>query len=100
MTANFVGIPASFLGTPFNQEMNMKISGDSERKSKGNSSTSPVRRSKKSDTSFGNDDFRRERMIAEAAYYLSKKRGFAPENDMADWLQAEAEVEVSLRSGQ
>ena len=76
----------------------MKISGESEKKSRSSSPTPKVRRSKKSNLSSGGEDFRRERMIAEAAYYLSKKRGFAPENEIADWLQAEADVEVSLRS--
>ena len=47
---------------------------------------------------FGGNKFPRERMIAEAAYYLAKQRGFAPENEISDWLQAEADVEVSLRS--
>jgi sterol desaturase/sphingolipid hydroxylase (fatty acid hydroxylase superfamily) len=29
------------------------------------------------------------RMIAEAAYYLAEKRGFAPGNELKDWLEAE-----------
>ena len=31
-----------------------------------------------------------EAMIAVAAYYLAEQRGFAPGNDLADWLHAEA----------
>lgn len=27
--------------------------------------------------------------IAEAAYYISEKRGFTPGNEMQDWLEAE-----------
>jgi hypothetical protein len=37
-------------------------------------------------------DAARQRMIAEAAYYRAEKRGFAPGNDLDDWLAAEAEV--------
>ena len=36
-------------------------------------------------------------MIAEAAYYLAEKRGFAPGKELADWLQAEAQVEALAR---
>ena len=32
------------------------------------------------------------RRIAEAAYYIAEKRGFAPGNEQADWLKAEQEV--------
>jgi Protein of unknown function (DUF2934) len=31
-------------------------------------------------------------MIAEAAYYLAKKRGFTSENALDDWLAAEQEI--------
>jgi len=31
--------------------------------------------------------------IAQAAYYIAERRGFAPGNELEDWLQAEAEVE-------
>lgn len=30
-------------------------------------------------------------MIATAAYFRAERRGFAPGNELADWLQAEAE---------
>ena len=33
-----------------------------------------------------------EKMIAEAAYYRSKARGFAPGYDYSDWLEAEKEI--------
>ncbi len=39
-------------------------------------------------------------MIAEAAYYRAEQRGFAPGNEMSDWLQAEADVEGVLRTSQ
>ena len=32
------------------------------------------------------------RRIAEAAYFIAERRGFAPGNELADWLQAEAEL--------
>jgi hypothetical protein len=32
------------------------------------------------------------RMIAEAAYYLAEKRGFAGEHSLGDWLAAEQQV--------
>jgi hypothetical protein len=34
----------------------------------------------------------RERMIAEAAYFRAERRGFEPGQEVADWLQAEAEI--------
>ena len=33
-----------------------------------------------------------ERMIAEAAYYISAQRGFEPGHELDDWLAAEAQV--------
>ncbi len=37
-------------------------------------------------------------MIGEAAYYRSKKRGFAPGHELDDWLAAEADFErTSMR---
>jgi Protein of unknown function (DUF2934) len=32
------------------------------------------------------------KLIAEAAYYRAKKRGFTPCHEVEDWVQAEAEV--------
>lgn len=37
------------------------------------------------------DATRQEEMIAVAAYFRAEERGFAPGNEMMDWLQAEAE---------
>ncbi len=34
----------------------------------------------------------RRRRIAEAAYYRAERRGFAPGNDLHDWLEAEREI--------
>ena len=41
------------------------------------------------------EDVRRG-MIAEAAYLRAERRGFAPGNEEADWLAAEAEVDRLL----
>lgn len=35
-------------------------------------------------------------MICEAAYYKAQRRGFAPENEIQDWLDAEAEINKLL----
>lgn len=42
----------------------------------------------------------RERMIAEAAYYLAERRGFEPGHELEDWLVAEARIELELRAAQ
>lgn len=34
----------------------------------------------------------RYRMICDAAYFRAEKRNFAPENEIQDWLDAEAEI--------
>jgi hypothetical protein len=39
----------------------------------------------------------RARQIAEAAYYRAQARGFAPGEEIEDWLQAEAEIDRMLR---
>jgi len=38
----------------------------------------------------------RELMIAEAAYYLAERRGFAPGSELEDWLAAESAIERLL----
>ena len=38
----------------------------------------------------------RRLMVAEAAYYLAERRGFQEGGCMADWLQAEIDVERML----
>jgi secreted protein with Ig-like and vWFA domain len=37
-------------------------------------------------------DARLQAQIAEAAYYRAERRGFAPGQEIEDWLAAEAEV--------
>lgn len=33
-----------------------------------------------------------QHMISEAAYYRAENRGFEPENDLEDWLEAEKQI--------
>jgi hypothetical protein len=40
----------------------------------------------------------REARIAEAAYWRAERRGFAPGNELDDWLSAEKEVDEQSRS--
>jgi hypothetical protein len=37
-----------------------------------------------------------KKLIAEAAYYRAKERGFAPGYEVQDWVEAEAEVMVRI----
>lgn len=39
----------------------------------------------------------RKRMIREAAYFRAARRGFAPGDEMADWLAAESEVDGLIK---
>jgi hypothetical protein len=47
-----------------------------------------------------NDRSEREQMIAIAAYLKAEKRGFTPNHDLDDWLEAEIEIEGFLNSFQ
>ena len=38
----------------------------------------------------------RNEMIATAAYFSAERRGFAPGDELADWLAAEAEIDRTL----
>ena len=38
----------------------------------------------------------RHALIAETAYHMAQKRGFAPGHELEDWLAAEAEVDERL----
>ena len=37
-------------------------------------------------------------MIAEAAYYLAERRGFAPHNEWADWFEAEEKIDRLIQT--
>lgn len=54
----------------------------------------PTTASAPSDTFIAGED--RFRMIAEAAYFRAEQRGFAPGNEMDDWLAAELEIDALL----
>lgn len=40
----------------------------------------------------------RLKLIAQAAYFIAERRGFAPGNEVEDWLQAEAEIEARIKA--
>jgi hypothetical protein len=42
----------------------------------------------------------RQQMIAEAAYYRAEARDFAPGYELEDWLEAQDDVDRSLRSSE
>lgn len=42
----------------------------------------------------------RHHMVEEAAYYRAQRRGFSPGGELADWLEAEAEVDEMLSTAQ
>lgn len=37
-------------------------------------------------------------MIAEAAYYLAERRGFASHNEWADWFEAEGKIDRLIQT--
>jgi len=43
------------------------------------------------------DAAERQRMIAEAAYYLAEKRGFAPGHHDEDWAEAERQIDALIK---
>jgi hypothetical protein len=45
-------------------------------------------------------EHQRRAMVAEAAYYLAERRGFAPGKALDDWLQAEDEIEALTRAAE
>ena len=44
------------------------------------------------------DSRRRNKMIAEAAYFRAEQRGFNGGDPLVDWVQAEAEINAQLRN--
>ena len=71
----------------------MKNKSDAVKKVKGNGAGQHEHRADRFESSSGNSDDLRAQMIAEAAYFHAERRGFAPDNELADWLQAEADVD-------
>ena len=70
----------------------MKKKSEPITRSKDTGSAKQARSSGKPGSS-GNDGCPREQMVAEAAYFHAERRGFAPGDEMSDWLRAEADVE-------
>lgn len=77
----------------------MKNRSESTPKSKGNGAAKQPRDSGKPDAAPASNDYPREQMIAEAAYFHAERRSFAPGDDMSDWLLAEAEIQSSVGTG-
>ena len=57
-------------------------------------SASRTRATPRSEPSEAQPDSYRER-VAVAAYYLAERRGFAPGNELEDWLTAERDLDGS-----
>jgi hypothetical protein len=72
----------------------MSARTESGTRSKGNGKARPSVGAVGPEAVSGDVSCPREQMIAEAAYFRAEQRGFAPGNEMADWLQAEADVEA------
>lgn len=72
----------------------MKTNGNTVSPAKGKSVSPRIRPMLKAVSSSG--DCPREQMIAEAAYFRAEQRGFAPGNEMSDWLDAESDIERVL----
>jgi hypothetical protein len=74
----------------------MKIKNGTTKKSNdhgnGNGQGKPHDETSRFESKSSNGDIPREQMIAQAAYFSAERRGFAPGNDVADWLMAEADV--------
>lgn len=71
----------------------MKTRTESAKKTKGDAAPRKAYQAEWPDSAGGSDACPREQMIAEAAYFHAERRGFAPGNEMSDWLQAEADIE-------
>ncbi len=71
----------------------MKTGIGTVKKTKGNGSARPGNGSGESPSAGDKLDCAREQLVAEAAYFRAQQRGFAPGNELSDWLQAEADIE-------
>jgi hypothetical protein len=75
------------------EEMTMKARSQPGKKDKANGSSTeapPIRPELAG--------YPREELVAVAAYYRAQRRGFAPNDEISDWLEAEAEVESLLKT--
>ncbi|HWZ65048.1 MAG TPA: DUF2934 domain-containing protein [Steroidobacteraceae bacterium] len=72
------------------------ISGPAEpERSATSPRTPPVRAKSARSTTISPED--RRALIAESAFLRAERRGFAPGEEVADWLAAEQEVDALLR---
>lgn len=72
----------------------MKTSSNAVPRARSKPATPRARPTLRAVSSFA--DSPREQMIAEAAYFRAERRGFAPGNEMSDWLEAESDIERVL----
>jgi len=77
----------------------MKTRSETASKTKGGGAARQMSESGKPGMAPANDAIPREQLIAVAAYFRAEQRGFAPGNEMSDWLDAEADVEHMLGNG-
>ena len=75
----------------------MKTRNSSTSKARVNGSSARVQEAVQHEQGSGAEACPREQMIAVAAYFRAQQRGFTPDSELSDWLQAEAEVEDLLR---
>ena len=54
--------------------------------------TASAQRDEPQTNTTGNTLPARHQLVEQAAYFIAERRGFAPGNELDDWLQAEAEV--------
>lgn len=73
------------------------LSASSDSKHKPNSGSKPESLLEGSRRSVSAE--KRRLMIAEAAYYISERRGFGGGREMEDWLLAEKQVDAALNGG-
>ncbi len=74
----------------------MKTKSPSANKARGNGSSPRARETQGIEQGPGSEACPREQMIAVAAYFRAQQRGFTPDKELSDWLEAEAEVENLL----
>ena len=75
----------------------MKSRNSSAAKVRPNGSPPRTQEAERNEQGAGAGVCPREQMIAVAAYFRAQQRGFTPDNELADWFEAEAEVEGLLR---
>jgi hypothetical protein len=79
-------------------EMKNQSTFGNSSKGNGNGSAKKAHKAEPLNSSSENGDRPHEHMIANAAYFNAERRGFAPGNEMDDWLEAEAEMKRAWRN--